>query len=106
MPAGLSTIRRPFTCLGYRDGRSDSDPRGVADEGEKLGTGFFLAEAADHGAGDGGGVLLLDAAHHHAQMARLDDDAHALRLDSFLNGVGDLTSEAFLHLQTASKHFN
>jgi hypothetical protein len=48
----------------------------------------------------------LDAAHHHAQMARLDDDAHALRIDGFLNGVGDLAGEPLLHLQAASKHFN
>ena len=30
-------------------------------------------------------ILLLDAAHHHAQVPRLNHDAHALRRDRFLN---------------------
>src|ERR1700726_1970328 len=61
----------------------------LADQGEEFGPRFFLvAEAAQHRGGNRGGVLLFDAAHHHAEVAGFDDDANALRLDYFLDGLG------------------
>ena len=57
----------------------------LPDEGKEFGSGFFLAEAADHGGGYGGRVLLLNSAHHHAQVAGFDNYAYALRRDRFLD---------------------
>src|ERR1700722_3175496 len=51
-------------------------------------------------------MLLLDAAHHHAQMPRLNDYADALGFDHFLDGFGDLGSEALLNLETAGEDFD
>src|SRR5258708_6443565 len=45
-------------------------------------------------------MLLLYAAHHHAQMARFDDYADALRFDYLLDSFRDLGGEALLDLQT------
>ena len=79
----------------------------LADQGKEFLARFLLvAEAAQHRGGDGGGVLLLDAAHHHAQVASLDDYAHALGFDYFLDGFGDLGGEALLDLQAAGKEFD
>jgi len=46
-------------------------------------------------------MLFLYAAHHHAQMAGFDDYADALRFDDFLDGLGNLGSEALLNLEAA-----
>src|ERR1700757_1631862 len=79
----------------------------LADQGEEFGAGFFrVAEAAQHRTGDGRGVLLFYAAHHHAEMARFDDHADALRLNNFLDGLGDLGGEALLNLQATREQFN
>src|SRR5215470_10861632 len=51
-------------------------------------------------------MLLLDAAHHHAEMAGFDDYAYALRVDGFLNRLGDLRGETFLDLQTPRENFD
>ena len=76
--------------------------RALTDEREEFGAGFFrVAEASEHGAGDGGGVLLLDPAHHHAEVSGFDDDADALWFDDFLNGFRDLGCEPLLDLQAA-----
>src|SRR5579862_4997104 len=83
--------------------RSDVVRRAFADEGEEFVAGVLLLEDADHGRGDRRGVLLLDAAHHHAEVAGFDDNSHALRGDDVLDGVGDLTREALLHLEAASE---
>src|ERR1700757_3081459 len=79
----------------------------LADQGEEFGAGFFgVAEAAQHRAGNGRGVLLFYAAHHHAEMARFDDHAHALRFDDLLDGLGDLRGEALLNLEAAREKFD
>ena len=75
-------------------------------QGEEFLTRLLRAEGAEHGRGDGGGVLFLDPAHHHAQVASLDHDADALRLDGFLDGLCDLHSQALLHLQAAGEDFD
>src|SRR5271169_5434595 len=46
-------------------------------------------------------MLFFDAAHHHAQMARLDDYADALRFDRILDRLRNLRGEALLNLQAA-----
>src|SRR6516164_3388497 len=48
-------------------------------------------------------MLLLNSAHHHAQMSRLDHNAHTLRSDCTVNRVSDLRCESFLHLQSPRK---
>ena len=76
-----------------------------ADQREEFVAGLLVfTELAEHGAGDGLAVLLFHSAHLHAQVARFDDDADALRSDFFLDGIGDLASHAFLNLQAARKH--
>src|ERR1700677_1596154 len=118
MPPGLSITRSPFTLTTLADraaesmfrlkcqGRQSRSGTGLADQRQEFGARLFLAEAANHGAGDGGRVLLLNAAHHHAQVARLNDHPHALGRNGFLDGVGDLAGKPLLHLQTAGKYFN
>ncbi len=51
-------------------------------------------------------MLLFYAAHHHAEMAGFDDYAYALRLDYFLDGLGDLGGETLLNLEAAGEYFD
>src|SRR6266436_41572 len=51
-------------------------------------------------------MLLLDSTHHHAEMARLNHHAHALRLDRLLYGFRDLGGQTFLNLQAAREDFD
>src|SRR5437899_5910425 len=86
-----ATRKTPSTHEGHEEEkRSASDAVGLlADEGEELFARLlFVAEGAEHRRRHRRGVLLLDPAHHHAEVARLDDDADALRLDDFLDRLG------------------
>ena len=56
-------------------------------------------EVAQHGRGDHGDAGLVHAARGHALMCGLDHDRHALGLQHFLDGVGDLGVHLLLHLQ-------
>ena len=47
--------------------------------------------------------LLLDATRFHAQVTRSDDNANTLRLQVFLEGIGDLIGQAFLNLQATGE---
>src|SRR5271168_5089663 len=73
-------------------------------EGEKLASGALLTEDAAHRRGHSGGILLLHAAHHHAQVARLDHHADALRGDRRLDRIRDLLRQPLLHLEAAGKN--
>src|SRR5215467_394095 len=74
--------------------------RTLANQREELAACFFFVpETSEHRTGDGRRVLFLHTTHHHAKVARFDDDSDALRLDHFLNRLGDLRREAFLDLQ-------
>ena len=66
---------------------------------ELLAHHLVRTEAAEHRARHHLGILLLHAAHHHAEVAALEDDAHALGLRRVLDGLGDLFREAFLDLE-------
>src|SRR5580700_86640 len=48
-------------------------------------------------------MLLFDATHHHAEVTGFDDYADALRLDDFLDGLGNLRGKALLDLETTRK---
>ena len=61
-----------------------------------------VAEDAEHGWRHRLAVDLLDATHDHAHVRGLDDDADALRLDSFAHGQRDLFGDALLQLQPAA----
>src|SRR5712664_2637535 len=64
--------------LLYRRGLSPS----VSDQRQEfVACLLVMPEGAQHGAGDRLAVLFFDAAHLHAQVARFDDHAHALRAD-------------------------
>src|SRR5258707_6050681 len=77
----------------------------IAHERQEFVAGLFVvAERAEHGASNSLAVLLFHAAHLHAQVARFDDYADALRRDFFLDGFGDLAGHAFLNLQATGKH--
>src|ERR1700722_7085327 len=79
----------------------------LANQGKEFRTRFFfVAEAAQHGRGDGGGMLLFHAAHHHAEMTGFDDHANTLGLDYFLNGLGDLGGETLLNLKATGEQFD
>src|SRR5690348_14384703 len=74
----------------------------LANKGEEFSARFLLfAEAAQHGRGDRRRVLFLDTAHHHAEMPGLDDNTDTLRLNYFLNRLGNLRRQALLNLQPA-----
>ena len=49
------------------------------------------------------GVLLFDASHHHAEMSRLDDDAHSVRIELRFQSFRDLHGESLLDLQPSRK---
>ena len=49
---------------------------------------------------------LRTPAHHGAQVGRLEDDADPLRLQPFLQELGDLLGEAFLDLEPARVHLD
>src|SRR5580704_11314583 len=51
-------------------------------------------------------MLFFYAAHHHAEVARFDYHGYTLRLDYFLDGLGDLRGEALLNLQAAGEEFD
>lgn len=70
-----------------------------ADKAEEFVPRLLLSlEASKDTARDGGARRLLYAPHDHAQVARLHDNGHPLRLQDFHNGVGNLPGEAFLDL--------
>lgn len=72
------------------------------DQREEFAPGLgTIAELAEHVAGDGGGVLLFDTPHHHAEVACLDHNADAPRLERILQRLGDLGGEALLDLKPA-----
>src|SRR6476646_2711356 len=48
-------------------------------------------------------MLLFNAAHHYAKMARLNDHANALRVNSVLNSFRKLYRKSLLYLQAAGK---
>ena len=73
-----------------------------AHQGQEFVPGLLVvAEGAEHGAGDRLAVLLFHSAHLHAEVARFNDHAHALRADFLGDGVGDLAGHALLNLQAA-----
>src|SRR6516164_3125545 len=77
----------------------------LADERQKLIAGLLvMPEGAEHRAGHCLAALFFYAAHLHAQVARLDDDAHAMRSNFLLNRFRDLASQALLNLQAPGKH--
>src|SRR6266536_4243472 len=79
----------------------------LADQGQEFGARLLLfAETAEHGGGHGLRVLLFNAAHHHAKMASFNNDTYPLRLDNFLDRLGNLSSQALLYLQAARESFN
>ena len=79
--------------------------RPVADQRQKLLTRRErLAECAEHRRCDHHRILLLHAAHHHAQMARFDHHAHALRVDRIHDCLRDLLGQPLLQLQPARVH--
>lgn len=59
---------------------------------------LVAAESGDSG-GDSAG--LFHATHLHTHMLGLHDDDDALGIESLHNGIGYLSRQAFLHLQTA-----
>src|SRR5215831_13744763 len=80
--------------------------RTLANQREELAACFFFVpETSEHRTGDGRRVLFLHTTHHHAKVARFDDDSDALRLDHFLNRLGDLRRKAFLDLQAPREQF-
>ena len=62
-----------------------------------------VEEETCEGAGGRDAVLLFNAAHLHAEVAGLDDDGDAFRLQGLLNAVTDLLGEALLDLQAAGE---
>src|ERR1700722_346584 len=101
---------RPLTVIGWSRAAGDRQPASIAggpgvDQRQELVARFFpIAERAEHSAGHRSGVLLLYAAHHDAEVPRLANDAHAHRLDQFLNGLRDLLCQALLDLQAPRKN--
>ena len=63
-----------------------------------------MPEGAEHRAGHRLAALFFYAAHLHAQVARLDDDADALRSNFFLNCLCNLVGQALLNLQAPGEH--
>src|SRR3954470_3001564 len=61
----------------------------------------MIAEHAEHRGRHHGRVLLLHPAHHHAEVARLDHDRDALRVDRLHDDLRDLLGEPLLELQAA-----
>src|SRR5579862_735077 len=49
------------------------------------------------------GILFFDAPHNHAEVARFDHHTHALGLDFFHDGFGNLSGQTFLNLKAARK---
>jgi hypothetical protein len=62
-----------------------------------------VPQYAEHGRGHGVGFGREHAALGRARVARLDDDAHSLGLQSVGEPVSDLFGQPFLHLRTAGK---
>jgi hypothetical protein len=68
-------------------------------QGQQLGSGFGVGpEHSTHGTRHCVATL-LDATHTHARVLCRHDNADALRLQVFLDGVCELSSEALLNLQ-------
>ena len=61
----------------------------------------IVAEGAEHLAGDHRHAALVHAAGGHALVAGIDHHRHAGRLQGFLDALGDLRGELFLHLEAA-----
>src|SRR5690606_13149672 len=78
---------------------STDDAIGHREPQELLARLQVLQEDARRGAGDRLRVLLLHAAHHHAQVVRLDDDAHALGPQRVPHRLRDLVRHPLLHLE-------
>src|ERR1700691_762198 len=108
MPPGLSTTRSPFTLTTVADRAhaSQATRSRLPYQRKDLRPRLFLAEASHHGAGHRRRILFLDSTHHHAQVAGFNHHAHALRRNRFLNRIGNLPRQPFLHLQAARKYFN
>src|SRR5947209_8676989 len=49
---------------------------------------------------------LPNASHHHAEMLSLDDDCDSHRLQALNHRVGNLGSQALLHLWTARQNID
>src|SRR5690606_3801698 len=65
-----------------------------------------LQEHPAYRARDGLRVLLLHASHHHAQVVRLADHPHTLRLQHIPHRLRDLLRHPFLDLQPAREHLH
>ena len=77
-----------------------------ADQGEELGPGGGFAELAVQCRGDCRGAGGRDAANRHAQVLGLDDDTDTAGCDLFLEPVGDLLGQSFLHLGAAGEQLD
>src|ERR1700733_12394426 len=101
------TGRRPAACVTASmpcrwSSASLNRPRAAdIDELQELRAGARVAaENADHAAGHHRHATLVNAARGHALVLRVNDHAHAARLEHLINAGGDLCGEFFLYLET------
>ncbi|KAG4427465.1 hypothetical protein IFR05_017053 [Cadophora sp. M221] len=66
----------------------------------------YEPQHTEHTTGGGDCPSLLNPPHHHAEMTGLYNDAYALRLEQFEEGLGNLLREPFLDLKSPREHID